>query len=207
MTLVYVNNTLRVQPESEEQPAGGQSRPADVARQGGVVLPGPQERLRRRQLEPGEEQAVWWVGAHGGAGESTLEDLFSGSRAAGHCWPMSAAGLAPAEVVLVARTHARGLEAAQRAMRQWAFPGFVQVSLLGLVLIADAPGRLPRPLRDLADHVKGGAPRVWWVPWVEAWRLGEPPGPHNAPTSVTGLLEDLRDLVTDGSPTGTGEEQ
>ena len=145
---------------------------------------------------------MWWVGAHGGAGESTLEDLFSGSRAAGHCWPMSAAGLAPADVVLVARTHARGLEAAQLAMRQWAFPGFVEVRLLGLVLIADAPGRLPRPLRDLADHIKGGAPRVWWVPWVEAWRLGEPPGPHNAPTSVNRLLEDLRDLVAEGSSTG-----
>ena len=141
---------------------------------------------------------MWWVGAHGGAGESTLEDLFSGSRAAGHCWPMSEPEAEPADVVLVARTHARGLEAAQLAMRQWAFPGFVEVRLLGLVLIADAPGRLPRPLRDLADHIKGGAPRTWWVPWVEAWRLGEPPGPQNAPAAVGGLLEDLRGLVAEG---------
>jgi acetyl-CoA acetyltransferase len=145
-------------------------------------------------LEPGEQAGVWWLGAHGGAGESTLEELFSGSRAAGHRWPLSAAGVPPARVVLVARTHARGLTAAQAAIREWA-AGDAQVLLLGLVLVADAPGRLPHGLRRLAALIGGGVPAVWSVPWIEAWRVGEPPAPHNAPRVVRRLLEDLRAMT------------
>jgi hypothetical protein len=75
--------------------------------------------------------------------------------------------------VLLARTSATGLLAARAALRQWA-AGDAPVELAGLVLLADAPGRLPGPLRDLAALVAGGAPRCWSIPWVEAWRLGEP---------------------------------
>ncbi|MGH2886494.1 MAG: DUF6668 family protein [Solirubrobacteraceae bacterium] len=138
--------------------------------------------------------AVWWLGAHGGAGESTLEELFSASSAAEHSWPLSAAECPPARVVLVARTHARGLVAAQSAIREWA-AGDAEVLLLGLVLIADAPGRLPRGLRRLADLVAGGVPAVWSLPWIEAWRVGEPPALHNAPKVVRQLLDDLRALT------------
>ena len=67
--------------------------------------------------------------------------------------------------------------------------------LLGLVLIADAPGRLPHGLRRLAALIAGGVPAVWSVPWIEAWRLGEPPAPHNAPKVVRELLEDLRAMT------------
>ena len=126
---------------------------------------------------------MWWLGAHGGAGESTLEELFSGSRAADHSWPLTAANVPPARVVLAARTHAHGLKAAQCAIREWA-AGDAQVLLLGLVLIADAPGRLPHGLRQLADLIAGGVPAVWSLPWIEAWRVGEPPAPHNAPKVV-----------------------
>src|SRR5690625_7783755 len=70
--------------------------------------------------------------------------------------------------------HAHGLLATQTAATKWA-SGAVDVDLLGLVLVADAPGRLSRPLRDLARLVSGGLPRVWNLPWIEAWRLGEPP--------------------------------
>ena len=162
--------------------------------QGGVTLPGPQERLTRRRLGDGEPAAVWWLGAHGGAWESTLQELFSGTRAADHRWPLTSAGRARARVVVVARTHAHGLRAAQSAVREWA-AGDVEVLLLGLVLIADAPGRLPHELRRLADLVAGGVPAVWWLPWIEAWRLGEPPAPHNAPKVASGLLEDLQAMT------------
>ena len=90
------------------------------ADRGELFCPGPQDRLPRRLLGDDEQAAVWWLGAHGGAGESTLEELFSGSRAAGHSWPVTAANVAPARVVLVARTHAHGLRAAQSAIREWA---------------------------------------------------------------------------------------
>ena len=67
--------------------------------------------------------------------------------------------------------------------------------LLGLVLIADAPGRLPHALRQLAALVAGGVPAVWSLPWIEAWRVGEPAGPQNAPKVVRQLLEDLRAMT------------
>ena len=178
MTLVYVNNDCRG-PAAADDPqrletAASRVRLARAGGQGGVVPPPPGERMPRRALGDDEQAAVWWLGAHGGAGESTLEELFSGSRAAGHSWPVSAAPLPPAQVVLVARTHAHGLRSAQSAVREWA-AGDVEVLLLGLVLFADAPGRLPRALRQLADLVAGGVPAVWWLPWIEAWRIGEVP--------------------------------
>ena len=125
-----------------------------------MVLPGTRERLSRRLVDDDEQVAVWWVGAHGGAGESTLEELFLGSRAADHRWPLTGENLPAARVVLVARTHAHGLSAAQSAIREWA-AGEARVLLLGLVLIADAPGRLPHALRRLADLIcRWGARRV-----------------------------------------------
>jgi hypothetical protein len=189
MTLVYVNNG-----GTDEVGAAGRMRLAEAGGQGGVVLPEPLDRLRRRLLADDERAAVWWLGAHGGAGETTLEELFTGSRAADHCWPLTDADRPPARVVLVARTHAHGLRAAQSAIREWA-AGDAQVLLLGLVLIADAPGRLPHSLRQLADLIAGGVPAVWSLPWIEAWRVGEPPAPHNAPKVVRRLLEDLRAMT------------
>jgi uncharacterized protein DUF6668 len=198
MTLVYVNND-----DDALSPVRGIRRPLTAAPDwrpgaaggpGGVVPPAPEDCLPRREIAAEERAAVWWLGAHGGAGESTLEELFAGSRAAGHAWPLAPSGEPPARVVLVARTHAHGLKAAQLAIRDWAVGG-VPVLLLGLVLIADAPGRLPHALRQLAGLIAGGAPAVWSLPWIEAWRVGDPPGPSNAPKVVRRLLEDLRAMT------------
>ena len=144
-----------------------------LAPQPGMV-PAPREAaLPRVTLAPGAAARVWWVGAHGGAGESTLARLLAGSRASGHAWPVTVPDTRETRppVVLVARTHASGLRAAQAAATEWA-AGLVPVRLLGLVLIADAPGRTPRALRDLAQLVAGGVPTVWRLPWHEPWRLG-----------------------------------
>ena len=105
MTLVYVNNDDDAGGAAASGPrrsldAASRMRVAEAGGQGGVVLPGPQDRLPRRLLDDDEQAAVWWLGAHGGAGESTLEELFSGSRAADHSWPLTAADLPPARVVL-----------------------------------------------------------------------------------------------------------
>lgn len=174
-----INNPWLVPAPAETPPAGSGSDPDDtgpsaprVARigQAGIVLAPPDMRLACRDVDPAAAR-LWWVGVHGGAGESTLQRLVDGSRAGDHAWPVCAPD--PVPTVLVARTHASGLQAAQRALAEWAAGG-IDVDLLGLVLVADAPGRLPRPLRDLARVVGGGAPRCWQLPWVEAWRLGGP---------------------------------
>ncbi|MFZ0088399.1 MAG: DUF6668 family protein [Solirubrobacteraceae bacterium] len=117
---------------------------------------------------------MWFVlGVHGGAGETTLAALLPGAGAADHAWPLSPDPRRPARVLLVARTSHAGLLAAQHALRDWA-SGAVAAELLGLVLMADAPGRLPRQLRPLADLVASATPRIWELPWQAHWRLGQP---------------------------------
>jgi len=158
-------------------------RPASVRR--------PDDGLGLLQLTAAELTVPWWwVGVHGGAGESTLEQLYVGTRATGHRWPLSDVGR-PA-VVLVARTHACGLVAVQAAVRDLNYRQ-VGVQLLGVLLIADAPGRLPRPLRELADRVVGTGlvPRSWSLPFVSEWREGETPSRANSPKEALWLLEEL----------------
>jgi hypothetical protein len=153
----------------------------------------PQKRTPRALglLEVDAPAVVWWCGVHGGAGESTLERIFRGSRASDHCWPIVRVGEHTPDVVLVARTDARGLRAVQRAMREH-LESALPVEVLGLVLMADAPGRLPRVLRDLSRMVGGTVPRVWSLPWVEAWRAGEVPSPANSPKEADRLAAELR---------------
>ncbi len=84
----------------------------------------------------------------------------------------------PPSILLVARTHAAGLAAVTRALelfrRGEAPPG---LDLDAVVLVADAPGRLPR---QLAQHIKSieSVIDVYRVPWVPSWRLGDLTGPH-----------------------------
>lgn len=157
------------------------------------TVPTPSRGLPRRSPDVLRATvALWWVGAHGGAGESTLEQLLEGSRAMGHAWPHAEVGETPLPpVILVARTSAHGLRSAQLAATEWA-SGDVAVNLHGLVLIADAPGRLPKPLKDFSQVIAGGVPRVWRLPWVEAWRQGEPVSADTAPKRIVAFLDELR---------------
>lgn len=171
--------------------------PRPMTPQPGVPSPEAVDVLGHREASP--PAPLWWVGAHGGAGESTLAALMDGSRAAEQRWPVPAATDDAARVVLVARSSAHGLRRAQLACTQWACGSVPGVELLGLVILDDAPGRLPRPLRDLAHHVAGGAPRVWHLPWVESWRLGAPVRGETSPLPVRRLLVDLDALLSPGS--------
>lgn len=169
---------------------------------------GPQANVPAPSHELGHMQALgpaklWVVGAHGGAGVSTLLALGEPGEwsSTDRAWPYDpTGGVLP--TVLVARTSAAGLLAAQSALTQWAGGGVhPSVRLLGLVLAADAPGHLPKPLRDLAKVVGGGAPRTWSLPWSEAVRLGGPVSKFGRP--FTRLASDLRSLA---SPAAAGGE-
>lgn len=142
-----------------------------------------------------ETPMLWVLGAHGGAGESSLAALMKSWRAAEHAWPAPPQGAPKAPVVLVARTNAAGLLAARSAATQWAAGLAPEVKLVGLVLIADAPGRLPKPLRDLARVVAGGVPRRWTVPWIEPWRLGEPLSLPDSPRSIQRVVRQINALT------------
>jgi hypothetical protein len=133
----------------------------------------------------------WWLGVHGGAGESSLAALFPGFPAAEHQWPVHRS--ARTRVVLVARTNHRGMSAVQAAMRDWSASYRGHTDVLGLVLMADRPGKLPRPLRDLLRDLGGATPNLWRLPWIENWTVGEVPSLANAPTKE---VEALRVGVT-----------
>lgn len=175
-------------PRSLERPVGPQP---------GVPIPDSADRLPRHSI--GWPATLWWVGAHGGAGESTLAQLLTGSRSASHAWPISDDPAQPAPVVVVARTSYGGLRAARLALTEWA-SGTVPVNLVGLVTIADAPGRLPKSLRDLSQIVSGGAPHAWHVPWVDAWRLGQPVTLDTAPSHARSAVEAIRTLLDASTP-------
>jgi hypothetical protein len=162
--------------------------PGPVSPQPAVPVPPAEHRLGRQSQHV--TASLWWLGVHGGAGESTLTSLLPGSLPAGHLWPQSSLEH-PSRVVLVCRSHWGGLTAAQWAATEWASGSLPGVELEGLVVMPDAPGRLPRPLRDLADLVAGGVPRMWLLPWVPQWRLSAAPDSAALPKSVHALIRDL----------------
>jgi hypothetical protein len=148
------------------------------------VQQGPEIWIRGPVAPAGRRQYAW-VGTHGGAGVSTLAAVYGGHDS-GRDWPGPGA---PASVLLVARTHAAGLLAASRALELFRRgehpPG---LDLDAVVLVADAPGRLPRPLSRQVKEIESTVD-VYRVPWVSAWRLGDlngsPPRGTEALTRLT----------------------
>ncbi|WP_350006068.1 DUF6668 family protein [Pseudarthrobacter sp. WHRI 8279] len=158
----------------------------------GMVEPDAADRLARRTMTG--SAALWIIGAHGGAGESRVADLL-GARATDHCWPVLQDGSEP-RVLLVCRADMRGLTAARSALTQWVSGATPKADLLGLAVLADAPGKTPKALRDFTSIVGGGAPRLWTLPWVEAWRLGD----DTAPTrEFHRFITDIATLTTNNT--------
>jgi len=152
----------------------------------GMVEPDAADRLASRSMAG--TARLWVVGTHGGAGESRIADLIESARSADHCWPVLPGGGSP-QVLLVCRADMRGLTTARNALTQWASGAAPQVDLLGLAVLADAPGKTPKALRDFTALVGGGAPRFWTLPWVDAWR-------HTDTTAMPAVREYQR-FITD----------
>ncbi|MES4886067.1 DUF6668 family protein [Streptomyces sp. NPDC000349] len=158
-----------------------------------AVPPRPAARITRPDgAEPAQHapsphrgQPVAWVNAHGGGGASTLARVLGGADLRLR-WPEPARG-EPGGVLLVARTHAGGMQAAAQALntlRTGEHPAGVH--LIALVLVADAPGRLPRPLGRRVRVLRSAA-EVHRVPWIPEWRLGEEVDP--LPNALRALAE------------------
>lgn len=179
------------EPSATIFPTRRQAQRGPSTPQAGVSTPDTADRLPQRPHT--STASLWWLGVHGGAGESTLATLAADTRPAHHGWPVVDTSGVASRVALVARTNWAGLTAAQRAATEWASGALGDsIQLVGLVLIPDAPGRLPKPLRDLQQVIAGGVPQVWTLPWVDAWRLG--PADPSAPFSkeFRALLADLQ---------------
>ena len=120
-------------------------------------------------VDAGPAPAVWLVAAHGGAGVSTLSHVWAPMGDAGNAWP--AADEHP-WCVVVCRSTKSGLEAAHQAVLQaWADrTGGCEV--LGVVVVADAPGKAPKSLvRKIA--VIEEIVEVWHVPYLVELRVHE----------------------------------
>lgn len=123
---------------------------------------------------------AWILGAHGGAGESTLATLL-GVNDAEHAWHPGETSLAPHAVCF--RTNAAGIEAARRALTQWASGDVPGVRLVGLIAVADVPGRSSKWLRRELEKLAGASPAFWEVRFVR--ELREHPNDMEALASAT----------------------
>lgn len=133
---------------------------------------------------PAQRAELWIHGVSGGCGETRVAQLSPTWVDGHHGWPTAAA-----PVLLVARTSGDSLVAAAATIAQWSRGELPISDLAGIVLIADAPGRLPPPLAQLRRHVLAGAGRHWDVGWSTAWRLGDPDA------LAPGIERLLRDLA------------
>ncbi|MFP3581326.1 DUF6668 family protein [Arthrobacter sp. SIMBA_036] len=173
-------------PAVEETPAFapvGATRP-----QLSVPQPDAADRLPHWNVS-GITPDYWWLGVHGGAGETSLARLDKNTRAAEHRWPITAAG---STVVLVARSNMSGLRAAQLAATEWASGSLPGTHIAGLVVLADAPGRLPKEIREFARVIGGGVPHLWHFPWIEVWRFGHDVPPEDLPKEARTVLDQVR---------------
>lgn len=173
----------------EETPARTSMQWVPSTPQDGVEPPAAKDLLPIADVA--RSATLWFMGAHGGSGETAMSSLVAGSAPAQHSWPIHPEG---SRVVVVARSNAAGLRAAQRAAQQWAAGLLPGVNLLGLVVVADAAGRLPRILRDQVKIVSGGYAQSWFIPWVEAWRFAESTAPEPIPRAVLRIVDELTQL-------------
>ncbi|MFL6163595.1 MAG: DUF6668 family protein [Jatrophihabitantaceae bacterium] len=145
----------------------------------GVVTPPPREAMlgwRREQVPSRPQDQLWLLGVHGGAGVSTLRRCLdqAGLPAAdaGRAWPIPDGR----PVLVVARTHGRGIKTAQAAAQQY-LSGHTppDTVLLGCVLVPDGPGKLPRAmLAEIRGQVSGIYAETLAAPWAEEYRLLDP---------------------------------
>lgn len=146
-----------------------------------------------RLWRPARRARVWWVGCHGGAGETTLSSFVPVDSCTDHRFPDLPADEPPAKVVLVARDSGAGLDAARRALGQIRDRRAGNIELLALVLSAAAPGKLPRELADDVAVLEAGllGRPLRRIDWVPAWRLGDP----ELPRQVTDLLLEIHRMT------------
>lgn len=154
-----------------------------------VPEPGLSESKRTTPARARSRHTVGWVKAHGGAGATSLADLLGGADL-GTRWPEPAKG-EPNRIMVVGRTSARGLRCVSQALDALRHGRAANdLDLLAVVLVADAPGRLPLSLLSRIRVIRSVV-HVHRVPWIPAWRLGR------SPKSLPRQLVTLADLVGD----------
>jgi hypothetical protein len=105
----------------------------------------------------------------------------------------------------VCRSNAQGLTAARKAA---VIAASLATDVLGLVVVADMPERRrPKPLAEALYLTRGAYDELWEMPWVPAWRFGEPPAPANTPRQARQLLVDLWTALDLPLPSGNSQKR
>ncbi len=188
----------------------GDGVPADATQSADTTIEAPPTQRRApTRAEPLPTTAAYpplfaVLGAHGGAGASTLTRWWVHAADTGRAWPASAA--TTQRVVVAARECMPGLTAAADRLREWrahVTPPGVQV--VGLVLIAPRPGDVPRTVRRYADTISelvdGIVARIGWHEQLLGCELDDlavyTPGDPVAPAARTRRRRraDLRETV------------
>ncbi|MFF0609750.1 hypothetical protein ACFYUD_13865 [Nocardia tengchongensis] len=131
---------------------------------------------------PARPPLLWLVGVHGGAGVSSLAASLRWAGDAGQRWPArigAGADMDSPLVVLIGRSHLRGVNALHRALlahQAQATP--VGSAVVGVLTVADSARPLPVPVAQRREEMEGLAvelgARTWRLGWLEQWRALEP---------------------------------
>ena len=131
---------------------------------------------------------VWLVGAHGGAGCTTIRHSDPERFAdAGRALPVSPDPSMPSRVILCAMGTGRGLESLRALLADQSAGLFGASILLGAAITDPAP-RVPRPL--VAARIQlSSAVRVWRVPHIKGLELAG--FPRRYPAAYSRLVRDV----------------
>lgn len=164
-----------------EEPGRAPSTPRSRMPLAGAVSPPPASRApiwRDAIPTVGRPPAVWLLGAHGGAGVTTLAAILGPAGDCAGRWPGGAPGESP-YVVIVAKETVTGLQAAHDLVRQYRCDlAGDAAELVGVITVAHQPGRVPKSLRLYRDKIL--LPLVpedagrWRIDWQEDWPLTAP---------------------------------
>lgn len=106
------------------------------------------------------------LGAHGGAGTTTLATMWAPAADTGQRWPTSP--LTTRRVLIVAREHMSGIAAAADVLRATADGSApLGVTVCGLITVAAHPGRPSKDVLRYAGTVSELAPHSYRIPWVK----------------------------------------
>lgn len=118
-------------------------------------------------VKPGDDiPAVWLVGAHGGAGVTTLAHVWAPMGDAGGLWPVHDLHR---WCVVVARATQQGLDAASDVGVLYRSGRIPACHLLGFLLVADSPQGAGKIIRRKIKTFASGDTPVWQVPYVKSW--------------------------------------
>lgn len=111
---------------------------------------------------------VWLLGAHGGAGVSSLEHCLPFTADCGDRWPAVIGSETPL-VVVVARETIAGISSAHDLLRQYCCGLAGPSTLLGLVTVAARSGRVQADIRRYRAVVAGLVEHEWRISWHNDW--------------------------------------